>query len=58
MKRKLSLILALSMMLSVVPMSTFATSDNRVVSIQRVAEDAKFNATVKLKEKDANEFAG
>lgn len=45
MKRKLSLLLALVMILSLVPMSAFAASDNSVSKVPKVADDHKFNKT-------------
>ena len=61
MKRKLSLLLALVMILSLVPMSAFATTENRVTRVPQVSDSHKFdNATtapsLKIEEKSANEF--
>jgi len=57
MKRKLSLILALSMMLSVVPMSTFAATDNSVNKIVTVKDDAELTTnapTLKIENEDGD----
>ncbi|MBF8983729.1 copper amine oxidase N-terminal domain-containing protein [Lutibacter sp. B2] len=57
MKKKLSLLLVLSMMLTLVPMNVFATSSNRVVTTHKVDNEATFTAELKIKEEDPNEFA-
>ncbi|AOT70149.1 stalk domain-containing protein [Geosporobacter ferrireducens] len=67
MKRKLSLLLAFVMIISLVPMSAFAASDNRVIAVPTVADDHEFKVTqespfksdapiLRIKEEDAGEF--
>ncbi|WZL73579.1 copper amine oxidase N-terminal domain-containing protein [Clostridiaceae bacterium 35-E11] len=60
MKRKLSLVLALVMILSLVPMSAFASSDNAMTKVVKAADDATFtdadNAPVLKIENDENDF--
>ncbi|MFZ5968852.1 MAG: copper amine oxidase N-terminal domain-containing protein [Bacillota bacterium] len=63
MKRKLSLLLALVMILSLVPMSAFAATDNAVNKVPNVADDATFrNANtapqLRVEEDNADEFGG
>ncbi|MTI53305.1 copper amine oxidase N-terminal domain-containing protein [Geosporobacter ferrireducens] len=62
MKRKLSLLLALVMILSLVPMSAFAGSSNRVVSVPTVTKDREFKLgesdlpVLRIEEEDPMEF--
>lgn len=60
MKRKLALLLAVVMVLSMIPMMSFAASDNTVDRVPTVADDASFtegNAPkIRIQEKNVNEF--
>ena len=63
MKRKLSLLLALVMILSLVPMSAFAASTNTVDKTPKVADDHKFTdpttaPQLRIEEKNNDEFGG
>ncbi|QXM06747.1 copper amine oxidase N-terminal domain-containing protein [Crassaminicella indica] len=60
MKRKISLLLVLALMLSLVPMSAFAASDNTVNKVPKVSDSTVFDNTnapeLRIEEKNAGEF--
>ncbi|MCT4618985.1 MAG: copper amine oxidase N-terminal domain-containing protein [Marinisporobacter sp.] len=61
MKRKLSLLLVLAMILTLVPMSAFAATDNSVNKVPKVADDYKFKKVadapqLRIEEDNNDEF--
>lgn len=60
MKRKIALLLALVMVLSMVPMMSFAASDNSINRVPQVAKDAELNGSnapkLRIEEKRVGEF--
>ncbi|MCT4618984.1 MAG: copper amine oxidase N-terminal domain-containing protein [Marinisporobacter sp.] len=63
MKRKISLLLVLSMMLTLVPMGVFAATDNGVNKVPQVKDDYKFTdktaaPQLRIEESNNDEFGG
>ncbi|QZY55491.1 stalk domain-containing protein [Crassaminicella profunda] len=60
MKKRISLLLVLAMVLTLVPMSAFAASSNGVVAVQKVSDTKVFKKSdapeLRIEEENANEF--